>query len=278
MARAGGRWDNWASLPRTKESALSVPPLDPTPLALEIEPTSDELYGEDMRDAVAHASGYDDVAFAAMASPRMFGAAVTAAVSSQWLPEGHHWDLHIEHKPLENAGTFTGGGKKLCWHTTESAFDKVDLMWQVLRDKRAAPHFVIGGRPGLQHPVVIQTIPLDRAARALQHPAGTPQTNRANAIQVEICGFTAEAVDWPESRYKALANLFVLIRHRVAIKNKATVDFSRPRRLGGQEWVDAEGHVDHGQCPNNTHHDVLRFREGKLINLIENCPDGGYDL
>jgi hypothetical protein len=253
-------------------------PIDPTPLALPLEPFNAALYDADLQDAIAHADGYDDVAFAAMASPRMFGAAVDAATTSVWLPEGHTMDLHIEHKPLENAGTFTGGGRKLCWHTTESPWETVDSMWQVLLNKRAAPHFVIGGRAGLQHPVVIQAIPLDRGARALQHPAGTPQTNRANAIQVEICGFTSDAVDWPMARYKALANLFVLINKKFAIDNTAKIDFSTTQRMGGQEWVDAKGHVCHGQCPNNTHTDVFRLREGRLIELIKNCPAGGYDL
>jgi hypothetical protein len=276
MEGGAARWDNWGSLPRTKESIVSI--VDPTPLALPPEPFDAAIFGDELRAALEHADGYDDVAFAAMPSPRMFGVAAEKAVTDVWLPEGHHWDLHIEHKPLENAGTFSGGGRKLCWHTTESQWPTVDSMWQVLLNKRAAPHFVIGGRAGLQHPVVIQTIPLNRAGRALQHPGGTPETNRANAIQVEICGFTAEAVNWPMARYKALANLFVLISHRFNIKNTARIDFSTTRRMGGQEWVDAEGHVCHGQCPNNTHTDVFRLREGRLIELIKNCPDGGYDL
>jgi hypothetical protein len=150
-------------------------------------------------------------------------------------------------------------------------------MWQVLRDKHAAPHFIIGGRAGLDHPVVIQTVPLNRAARALAHPSG-PETNRACAVQVEICGFAAEAHNWTEARYKAFANLFVLITHRFKIDNAAPQDFSQTRRMGGQEWVDAKGHVDHAMCPVNDHTDVGRFREGLLMKLIKNCPEGGYEL
>jgi hypothetical protein len=29
-----------------------------------------------------------------------------------WLPDGHHWDLHIElNRSGNDAGSFTGGGK-----------------------------------------------------------------------------------------------------------------------------------------------------------------------
>src|SRR4051812_39156353 len=106
-------------------------------------------------------------------------AASESAVNPLWLPEGHHWDLHIEHAQLPDAGAFTSGAPKLIWHTTESPWESVDAMWGVLRDKDAAPHIVIGARKGLDHPVAIQCIPFNRAGRALAHPGGTPETNRA---------------------------------------------------------------------------------------------------
>jgi hypothetical protein len=40
-------------------------------------------------------------------------------MDKNWLPEGHHWGLRIEHRRLPDAGPFTGGGHKLIWHTTE---------------------------------------------------------------------------------------------------------------------------------------------------------------
>jgi len=237
-----------------------------------------DVYPDELKSAIEHARGTEDAAYAPSAPPRMHGVTADHQMFAQrFLPEGHHWCLHIEHSPLEDAGGFTSGGNKLCWHSTESPWERVDLMWQVLRDKRAAAHFVIGGRHGLEHPVVKQMIPLDRAARALEHPGG-PETNRARAIQIEVCGFAAQAKDWPETTYKALANLFVLISHRVAIDNVARQDFSHPHRMGGQEWVDAKGHVDHAMCPLNTHTDVGNLREEHLMQLIRDCPDGGHQL
>lgn len=103
-----------------------------------------------------------------------------------WLPTGAHDDLNIEHSAGSGAGAFTGGGWKLCWHITVSPWVAVDSMVSVLRAKNAAPHLVIGGRPGYKFPVVVQMLPFNQAGRALQHTL-PQETNRANTIQVEIC-------------------------------------------------------------------------------------------
>jgi hypothetical protein len=196
-----------------------------------------------------------------------------------WLPTGHHWDLHIEREQLEDAGSFTGGGWKLCFHTTESSWNSVDAMVDVLRDKRAAPHFCIGGRPGRSHPTVVQLIPLNQAGRALGNDSSDGyQTNRANCIQIEICGRTSEIPQWSDVMYKRLANLTELIRHRVDVPNKAPWDFSNPKRASDSAWVKASGYVGHVHAPDNDHVDPSRFREGYLIDLVRKIPNGGYDL
>lgn len=115
---------------------------------------------------------------------------MTTTKSDLWLPEGHHWDLHIEHSPKDaiNAGAFTGGGWKIEVHITVSPWGATRQMVQVLKDKHAEAHFVIGGAVGLKHPLVVQLLPLDVAGRALQNDQSDGfQTNRANVIQVEIC-------------------------------------------------------------------------------------------
>lgn len=196
-----------------------------------------------------------------------------------WLPKGHHWDLHIEHRPLLDAGNFTGGGHKVVLHTTESPWDTVDSMYRVLRDKRAAPHFVIGGREGLQHPVVIQMVPLNRAGRALANdPYDGFETNRANAIQIEICWYAADAQNMPREYYHALANLIELIDHRFDIPFRSQEDFSHAERMTDAEFVAAEGLVGHSMVPDNDHTDPGRFHEGWLLSDLKNMPSGGWDL
>lgn len=190
-------------------------------------------------------------------------------MSENWLPVGHleSWNLHIERKELPNAGEFTGGGRKLCWHTTEGT--NVDVMWQVLRTKNAAPHFLIGFEPGREHATVVQCVALNRAGRALRHPAGTAETNRANVIQVEIAEFTRNASDWSEKWYRALASLACLIEHRVPIARVSNQSFRTPRRLSPSGWVMARGHIGHVHCPNNDHVDPTGLRATHLLNLMD---------
>lgn len=188
-------------------------------------------------------------------------------MSDMWLPEGPHYDLNIEHKPLEGSGPFTGGGWKMVWHTTESERESVDAMYGVLKAKRAAPHFVIGWRKGYRFPVVIQMLALDEGARALAHPSG-PETNRANCIQVEVCGRAASSHEWEDNWYRALANLSILVGHRVEIPE------SRPRRFPGNRYsgwgfVKAQGHVGHCHVPGNDHWDPGKFAGSKLIRYIK---------
>jgi hypothetical protein len=123
-----------------------------------------------------------------------------------WIPEGHHYDLHIVRGPRgAGAGAFTGGGWKLLWHTTQSPWDWADDGADYLVRERKEPHFIIGGRKGLDHPVVHQMLPLNEAARALGNDNGDHyQTNRANVIQVEIAAMADEMGNF--DHYRALAN------------------------------------------------------------------------
>lgn len=201
-----------------------------------------------------------------------------------WLPEGVHYDLHIERRPLESAGSFTGGGNKWVWHTTESDWFSVDAMFGVLRDKRAAPHFVIGGRRGLKLPVVIQMLPFDEAGRALANDADPFATNRANAIQTEICARASlvgkQLTEW---HYKALANLVRQTNERAAhshdVPRKLARSFADTRRFSDREFVAVSGHLGHMHVPDNDHVDPgTGFRGSHLIHLLEQFPRGGYNL
>lgn len=200
-------------------------------------------------------------------------ASTLAPADSLWLPRGDHWDLRIEHKQLPDAGAFTGGGWKLVWHITVSPWETVDSMWRVLRDKDAAPHFVIGGRKGVQHPVVIQCIPLDRAGRALAHPSG-PETNRANAVQVEICATPETVKAFTDWTYKALGNLAELVAHRVDIPCKAPRAFTNTQRFTPSGFVRVKGHCGHMHVPGNDHVDpTTAFQGASLCKFIQSAPN-----
>lgn len=266
------------------------------------------------------------------------------------LPQGHHWDLHIEHDfSGGNAGSFgEGSGNRLVPHITVSPWASIDSMVRVLQDKGAEPHFVIGGRPGVKHPVVVQLVPLDKAGRSLAHSAGTPETNRAGdrTIQVEICArpgralagrpipgqggpyfapsddlgyegfdlhgpdagtiaadvraardfedfdlddfpicmretssetmqraFASGVASWGDETYKALGNLFELIRHRVNFPLR----YAHPcggNRITPRGWLMVEGILGHCVAPNNDHIDpTADFSGPKTIKYMKSAPN-----
>lgn len=182
--------------------------------------------------------------------------------ASMWLPTGEleSWGLTVSRRPMQDAGPFTGGGWKTVWHTTEGT--GMNGVLSTLAAKDAAPHFVIDPKNGR----VTQCVALDRAARALAHPSG-PETNRANAIQIEIIGFStvteARRVGAPVSRavpsfdadeYRRLAALAVLIEHRREVPRHAR-PFKAPVKFSGDGFVKFAGHCGHVHVPGNDHVD-----------------------
>src|SRR4051812_48636045 len=104
---------------------------------------------------------------------------------NMWLPEGAHTSLNIEHHPAPATGPYMpGAGLGMLWHITVSPWFAIDPMIRVLLDKGAYPQLVIGGRPGYKFPVLAQMLPLNQWGKALEHPSGTPETNKAGWVQV----------------------------------------------------------------------------------------------
>lgn len=200
-------------------------------------------------------------------------------IDQVWLPEGHHYDLHVERTALGNAGAFTGGGWKIVLHTTESDWDSVDAIRDLFVNREntgegSHPNFLIGAGIGAKkHPSVVQFIALNRAAKALKHPPGTSETNRANCVQIEICGFASESGKWPESRYKAIANLLLLINHRRPIAAHIPKSFASSSKFSSGAFVAARGYVGHRHVPFNDHTDPgSTFRASHLLELLANAP------
>lgn len=174
-----------------------------------------------------------------------------------WLPAGAmpSLGLQIEHQQApEDGGAFLAGClPKVVLHTTEGL--GVDTMARVLLGKRAEPHFLIG-RDGDGPMRVIQFIGMDRAARALEHPGGTPATNGAFCIQIEIAGFARDSHDWDDTLYGGLAALACLIEQCVPVPRKVPRTFSSdgtatrpPRRFSPGEFLRATGYVGHEHVP-----------------------------
>lgn len=195
---------------------------------------------------------------------------------------GEYFDLKVERSLDSGAGDFTGGGMKMVWHTTESSLTSVDAIVDVLHNNGGEPHFVLGKRA--DRFVAVQMVPLNQSAKTLRHPAGTPETNRANCLQVEICGRAAESDNWGLDIYQALANLTRLINterresgHRMVPWELAR-SFANDTRFSPAGFIAAEGHLGHKHAPNNDHWDPGQFRGALLMDLLHNMPDRGYYL
>lgn len=164
------------------------------------------------------------------------------------VPQGSHQGLDFEHSLLVKTGSFTpGSGMKTVWHTTEGG--SYESVIDTLTERKVEPHFLLDP----VHHRVFQFISLDQYARALEHPAGTPETNRGGAIQVEILGHAGQAPKWSDEFLKTLASLALVIEHRKGVQRISSKVFrGHPGPLGRvkpENWVGAHGHFGHQHAP-----------------------------
>lgn len=186
------------------------------------------------------------------------------------LPNGEHWGLRINSSNTFRTGLMVAGARpKLILHTTEG--NGFGLMDQVLREKKAEPHVLID--PGTRD--VKQYMPFTDYARALEHPNGTAETNRAGCIQVEIVSFAApqdgrrdvgeESLAW----YANLAACLELIRHRVNFGYTTPLPFKRgARRVPASTFLKATGIYGHMHVPHNSHWDPGAIRIDRLVSMM----------
>jgi hypothetical protein len=125
---------------------------------------------------------------------------------------------------------------------------------------------------------VFQHMPLDMMARALEHPAGTPETNRANVCQIEHVGFTDDEFRqrvgadpslhvsrWPAARWAAIGALCRQIEAITGCQPSTGIPLTRWERpagwrQGGAEFVVYDEHTAHVFAPGNHHLDGTGFR------------------
>jgi hypothetical protein len=110
-----------------------------------------------------------------------------------------------------------------------------------------------------------------RGRKTLEHPGGTPETNRANAVQIEICEHAADARSWDDNWYKAIANVLLLAQHHVGYPISRPRQFLVPVRFTGSGWIKAKGIVGHCHAPNQPkqHKDPGRIKAGKLLGYMK---------
>jgi hypothetical protein len=160
----------------------------------------------------------------------------------------------------DDAGAFVTAGPKALWHTTEGL--------SLPTYSGSAPHFTFNPKSGS----LWQHMPINRAAKSLEHPAGTVETNRAHAIQVELIAFSdvAEAkrlgrpdyavVNFTAADYARIAQLARWIEKNAGVPRKCGVKFvpypsAVYPRLSPSAWLAYAGHLGHQHVPNNHHGD-----------------------
>lgn len=145
-----------------------------------------------------------------------------------------------------DAGTFITGKPKGVLHTTQGDGDATSTL-----DKNGDhPHFQVerNGR-------ITQYIAINRAAKALKH-TGSPETNRAHAIQIEVVGF-AEHPHWPAAQVKAVRRVMRFIEANGGVKRSCTVKFvaGTTNHMSASHWLEYNGWCGHQHVPENDHED-----------------------
>lgn len=163
----------------------------------------------------------------------------------------------------------TGGGDKICWHTTEGS--SIEGAVAAYRASGVCPTFTIQVTAGRR--ILYQHLPLNRMASALRHPAGTLPTNTANTTQIEIVGFASNSGHWPNDMYHYLSLLAKwIVKHKGGNLSYDKISWGNPRRMTQLEWVSYTGQCGHVHAPGNDHTDPGRgFHPGKIVNTPPNA-------
>lgn len=154
---------------------------------------------------------------------------------------------------------YVDGPWRFVFHTTETEPSEVGFRRMAARH-RNPPH--LWAMPSAD--LLLQTVPLDRAAWALQRPSGTVHTNRLHAIQVELWGFARDMGTAPASVIDWLAR-----RLLAPVARLVPINLSNVRPTGGNkcygkrsacrmtpdEWRAFDGVCGHQHVPNNSHWD-----------------------
>lgn len=141
-------------------------------------------------------------------------------------------------------------------HTTEGSGDATPT----LDANGDHPHFQVE-----QNGRITQYIPVDESAKALKH-VGSPETNRAHAIQIEVCGFAAKPA-WPAEQQAAVRKVMRFIEANAGVQRASHVKFVKTgsQRLSGPEWIRLSGWCGHQHVPENDHTDPGAIKIAGLL-------------
>lgn len=157
-------------------------------------------------------------------------------------------------------GSYIGAPWRLVLHTTEGP--SIASALAAYRFHGGWPHVTVDPQTSER----VQHYPLSVSSRALAHPKGTPETNRANVINVEIVGQAARIGDLSPDDLAWLGTEVVRpLCEAVGIPLSTSVEwvaypasygFGAPQRLTWSEWAGYSGVLAHEHVPGNDHGDA----------------------
>lgn len=175
-----------------------------------------------------------------------------------------------------DAGSFTGGGRKGLFHTTEGVTAASAIA--SYRSSGSWPHFTASYEGGTFR--IWQHIPIDRAARSLVHLAGHVETNRNNVIQIELVGSAAQPPSDP-GYLAGIATWMQWVEANFGVPHRCTVTFkpypasygaNNGVRLSEPAWNAYAGWLGHEHAPENLHGDPGALNIQALLQEDEDVP------
>jgi len=183
-------------------------------------------------------------------------------------------------------GSWTRQPAVIVLHTTEGTG------WTNYNGGSVAPHFTIQPKTGEIH----QHISLAYAARALAHPSGTPETNRAGAVQIEIIGscdparrgdsgwfYVPDMTDEQCAHIKALLDMIHDATGIGLVEAASFEPYPEPSygdgypRLSNSQWSSVRGIVGHQHVPSNSHGDPGNIPLDRILKTA-NESEGDFEM
>lgn len=171
----------------------------------------------------------------------------------------------------QDSGPFVAGPMRLVLHTTEGSSAAGAI--GAFKSMGSWPHFTVDPLAKVRY----QHISLDVGARALINAPGGVETNREDAIQIEMVGFAAKTPDWTDDALQWLATeVFAPILAATGIPtthpafsgtNAAGVN--APQRMTFDQWDTFAGICGHQHVPENDHWDPGAFPIDRLLTFLE---------
>jgi hypothetical protein len=184
------------------------------------------------------------------------------------------WYSGAKREAFPDSGRFVAGPYRLVLHTTEGG-SYAGARAAYLKSK-VTPHFTASYEGGQFQ--CWQHVPLDKASSALEHRAGTVETNRQSAVQIEVVAYAAQP-DWSAGLVSGVAGLIAWIRQQCGVTSVAPPFLPYPAsygktavRMDPATWLVFDGVCGHMHVPFQDHGDPGAIPIEKLLTLTSPTP------